>query len=71
MTAFLPSLSDDAIAFLGCGAALLASVLSLQLVYFIRNRPRPPQRARQFGRRTTQSIALDAARFRSLHDRPV
>jgi len=71
MPAFLPSLSDDAIAFLGCGAALLASVLTLQLVYFIRNRPRPPQRVKQPGRRPTQSFAPDAARFRSLHDRPV
>jgi len=71
MPAFLPSLSDDAMAFLGCGAALLASVLTLQLVYFIRNRPRPPQCARQSGRRPTQSIVSDAARFRSLHDRPV
>ncbi len=67
MTAFLPSLSDDAIAILGCGVALLASILTLQLVYFIRSRPRLLQRAR----RTTQSIAPDAARFRSLHDRPV
>jgi|GEM_PF-3434907 hypothetical protein len=71
MPAFLPSLSDDAMAILGCGAALLASVMTLQLVHFIRNRRRPPQRAKQPGLRQTQSFTTDAARFRSLHDRPV
>lgn len=63
MPAFLPPPSDDALALMGCGAALLVSVLTLQFVHFIQHRHRPESPLQQCSR-----LPSDSARTRSLHD---
>lgn len=67
MPAFLP-LSDDLLALLGCGTALLVSALTLQLVHFIQHRRRPTPDSTIPDRLRPDPHASKATGSRSLRD---